>query len=1815
MAQKDWGPYSAFIHNTRDANINVSFPLNEDNEDKTALLTVYRGVPVGQSEDDFIDDGHRFVRVLPNNAVFISKDDCSHRCDEQRLVADFNKLSEKKKVTVDSWKPDGEYKEQNEPPFVAKFPERRSNRDAMSSEEWTEKQKKQWSKLLLDAEKIPSGYNVLSRFIEPSMPDDFEIIFTPSEASHSVSHDQLKAYVEELQGQLQDTAPSQDYQIRVLPWDDAKKDGALRLLGSSFLGLYHTWISKDNYKALWKVAEKEPLARPWPKDREVAEKINKTLSNEAKDPDDLTTQSAWLHRSAFRFGGLGANADIWSSQTRENLVFGTSECNTNMIRAEDAISDLVNADEKTVGNLIMTNMITGNIVRPREDWTETDEAIPGWVEEARKKGGLLWLCFQLKYQFTFDSKKLNLNLNNTELYDPFSRYVPLRFEARLDELVLKHVISEAELRTTNATAQPGGPTTTTIGPPGVLNMAVASSATRVKRATVLHHTAVRSWRHVISGSQTITVNGVHVQSAKVVSHPDGQAAEPLNLLTAFAAGDASSRALASTFSRATLASVAPPPEGFTLEGEIDLFNSGIKAHFSSYSGPAPGNAVLPVGVAPAYDQATVNDDFRLSPVVPVLKGTPFDSITLTNVTFTYQNCYFDSSKALGWHIDADLPIDPSTGVLYEALRTVLNVQEPTVHLHAGLGLNQNFSRPLSIASFTLDGSFTGVQVKICDGFTLMQIGLELLGLQRIESFPVPRTLIDYGFGIFGQFNIDVPGSTIPLQLSYKFIEVGGVLQLHADLDGEIWRDPLGVQGLTLFEVTFTADVLLSAPMQSGSYAAGGQFSLSAVMTHFDLFMVCDIFEALTGAELARPDIDIKFGSASLIVASGTGLTISVTDVQVNGHVAASALLSIGPNGVLIRGEVMSSGSIHLGEVELRKAYIEINLKKGSAGSGVLLGGEIAFESFLLDALVHLYKGTNGIEWTAIASLATSGDALALSKLVPELSDTFLDLALTKAVFVAASADDPMVCAVLSPIDALDSLMRSSAPTTGLTLSAGWSDVTGFSLDVIMPATSVLDLGNGIVTDPFTLRIQGGASPSLMLIAGVQIPVTPDGDHLDFKLSLAANAFNASAAVQMNGFWTNPVGLGENIRIGPDVALSIDIVYAQFLTTGTPSGFGIVGGLGIGKTSASIVMQISDNPSRELISGQVQSLDINDVVSFANLITGLDIPQPPKFVDFEDVELYICPAGTTIGTIIYPQGFSFQAAMVLFEKHTEIACSVGPGGLIVKGGIDNFTLGPLSIHGLDQPRATIDIEVGATLATRQHILIDGVISFLGAEEAVSIQVDVLPDPAFKFYISLKFTDLLLFTLDAELVGAISFNGLENADFVFYALLEQDIIAYIEDQLDLQFEAARQASEDGFDKAERDLKDAEDAVNAHIEEAQTQLNSAESTWDAKRIQVTTSSNSVIGAYLKKIEELEGNIADAQHTYDQAMSDAEAKLQQANNDRAAKLQDAQDELEQAKRDTQAAIDDAQRDVTNAQNRMNSDFGNAQRSIDEAKGRVDSLQGQINDCNNEINRLKNLPWYNPERAKITYEGVKLGGLLIAKGTADGVLDVAKAILTSTNYLAEQGALRAAQSVLQGAKNALPVTISAAQGVLSGVDKATWATVIAAQATVSATRTGIEYIVLEGAKQTLVLYKQANEGVYHAAIAALDALWQSAEYFAFQVASGVLDAAKEATTSLDALRGALGVAQKAEDIALKIGQWIADHALGLIDIRKIELSGSVRGMVDSSGGIGKPLSAHVEYIIASKSGKFDGELDVRNTADFIKATFQHLWEEVKALV
>jgi hypothetical protein len=80
------------------------------------------------------------------------------------------------------------------------------------------------------------------------------------------------------------------------------------------------------------------------------------------------------------------------------------------------------------------------------------------------------------------------------------------------------------------------------------------------------------------------------------------------------------------------------------------------------------------------------------------------------------------------------------------------------------------------------------------------------------------------------------------------------------------------------------------------------------------------------------------------------------------------------------------------------------------------------------------------------------------------------------------------------------------------------------------------------------------------------------------------------------------------------------------------------------------------PIGELLYTEIHELGITDLVSFARDVTNAAIPYPPDdMLRFEQLKIYICPIGITLGTVTYPQGFSLLADMKLFGVRADIAC--------------------------------------------------------------------------------------------------------------------------------------------------------------------------------------------------------------------------------------------------------------------------------------------------------------------------------------------------------------------------------------------------------------------------------------------------------------------------------------------------------------------------------------------------------------------------------
>jgi hypothetical protein len=137
------------------------------------------------------------------------------------------------------------------------------------------------------------------------------------------------------------------------------------------------------------------------------------------------------------------------------------------------------------------------------------------------------------------------------------------------------------------------------------------------------------------------------------------------------------------------------------------------------------------------------------------------------------------------------------------------------------------------------------------------------------------------------------------------------------------------------------------------------------------------------------------------------------------------------------------------------------------------------------------------------------------------------------------------------------------------MRAGWNTTTGFSLALTCPAIPNLSLGNGVTTEAFELLILTNP-PALCVDTKIKVPVHGQTDPLEFIVMIKLDELTAAVSGEMKGWWTDPFGVSNRVKIGPDLALGFQIIYEDAL----PSGVGFSGGLMIGNVAASIAVGIS-----------------------------------------------------------------------------------------------------------------------------------------------------------------------------------------------------------------------------------------------------------------------------------------------------------------------------------------------------------------------------------------------------------------------------------------------------------------------------------------------------------------------------------------------------------------------------------------------------------------------------------------------------------------
>lgn len=265
------------------------------------------------------------------------------------------------------------------------------------------------------------------------------------------------------------------------------------------------------------------------------------------------------------------------------------------------------------------------------------------------------------------------------------------------------------------------------------------------------------------------------------------------------------------------------PDNFVLTGKIQPFNQkDLTLEFYSYHGPLPDDSkVIPgEGSTPVYQMAIFDRGQKLSisKLIPQFAGTTFDSLAIENIDFIYQvrfettspnnlnffqNMAFDSKKALGFTLEADIVFNEDHGQVHDVLSKFLGISDPKVHLSCALGVLQDWHKPFSFSSFQLEGVFSeGIPSPASqtadahlplDSMNIHNVGVRLIGY-RSASYSTDGSLVlsnIYSYTVFGELSFKL----LPVPVSFEISECEGLVSLTLKLDE--WKQAFRIPQLSV----------------------------------------------------------------------------------------------------------------------------------------------------------------------------------------------------------------------------------------------------------------------------------------------------------------------------------------------------------------------------------------------------------------------------------------------------------------------------------------------------------------------------------------------------------------------------------------------------------------------------------------------------------------------------------------------------------------------------------------------------------------------------------------------------------------------------------------------------------------------------------------------------------------------------------------------------------------------------------------------------------------------------------------------------------
>lgn len=913
---------------------------------------------------------------------------------------------------------------------------------------------------------------------------------------------------------------------------------------------------------------------------------------------------------------------------------------------------------------------------------------------------------------------------------------------------------------------------------------------------------------------------------------------------------------------------------FVLEVQVVATITGLDGRFAMQSrmeGADLWFILLSSGSAPAQslDQiaAALGLDTRLTAAYGVFSMGGLSARTLS-LAFSVE-----SLACLGITVDGATTvsgIDMTVGVEFSQETRLFGAAE-----HIELNLTQLLAQcgfdPLDLPALQLEQ--LGVNAVLEMGHVMFSAktepGWQLAGGNAAISLPSVFLFVDrgpHGSGIDLALDFDLGGEELTLSGS---VESDGGFAVQGELSSDT-----GIQILTLIENLAGPDFPVDLPLPDlvldeitvGIGRRGGQAGY-----HFWTAAEASTPWALPVAGLSVSDMDAELGYDST-----SGLS---------GRIAGTLSLA----GARFTVDYEFPGAFALaGRID---ALSLSPLVQALCGTSAVLGLPVPTEALALDLhdldfvldiddrrfdIAATVPGFGRGQLAVRGSAFAFGIAIAQSWRPSQLNGALaaldgLALSNTKLV-IATSASAPTPASIAMP---------GSPLTRGLTLYTTL-DLTGLGADLILgrtvldlsasigtnPATMALDaqlagrvvLNDGVIMTQSILRIRP-AGPSIAVVGVVEVLLS--GTTLEFTGALEIEPRSANLQATLEGTWNEPFGISGVVLA--DVALELGVSYPPVVPR-----IGIAASVRIGSIAGTAAVQFdAAQPGNCMIALAFNRLSMMDVI--ANLggsqVAGA-IPGPLQTLldglSWSDVDIYIVPQGTYVGSIYFPPGFRLQGRLTVLGVSAFARVEISQGASIqAEGEVDVVSvLGMFKLTGAGgsgKARLFLDLGLGRT----PRFDLSGAVELLGMRADAVVR---LSGSGFEFEASGKLFNAFSGTIRAS-GGSLG----NDVGFSLEVTMKSDLIGYMVTQTiavirDITSAATRQitdaqaaldAAKADLSRLDRDIANARavvkrerDRLLAQLADLRSQVSRAQA--DVNRLQ------SDINAKHRRIAELNAQIA---------------------------------------------------------------------------------------------------------------------------------------------------------------------------------------------------------------------------------------------------------------------------------------------------------------------------------------------------------------------